>query len=148
MLVFILAAQTVGGAASLVTRPAVENWYPGLVKPSFNPPDWLLAPVWVTLYFFMAIAAWRVWRLRELNSAPLILYGVQLTLNFAWSFIFFGAHQLGLALIEIATLLVFSIATAIAFFRNDTWAGVMMLPYIAWVGFAAALSDAIWKLNG
>jgi tryptophan-rich sensory protein len=147
MLFFILVAQAVGGAASLVTLPAVENWYPGLVKPSFNPPDWLFAPVWVTLYFLMAIAAWRVWRVRGLKSTPLILYAIQLALNFAWSFIFFGAHQIFFGLIEIATLLVFVIATTVAFFRTDAWAGAMMLPYIAWVGFATTLNAAIWQLN-
>ncbi|HWD49133.1 MAG TPA: TspO/MBR family protein [Rhizomicrobium sp.] len=148
MLFFILVAQAVGGAASLVTEPNVASWYPGLVKPSFDPPNWLFAPVWVTLYFLMAIAAWRVWRLRGLNSTPLILYAIQLALNFVWSFIFFGAHQVLFGLMEIAMLLVFIIATTVAFFRDDVWAGMLMLPYIAWVGFATALNAAIWKLNG
>jgi tryptophan-rich sensory protein len=145
---FILVAEAVGAAASLVTRPAVENWFPVLMKPSFQPPDWLFAPVWVTLYLLMAVAAWRVWRVRGLKSMPLILYAIQLTLNFAWSFIFFGAHRIGFALIEIATLFVFVVATTIAFWRDDRWAGTMMLPYIAWAGFATALNAAIFQLNG
>ena len=145
---FILAAEAVGAAASVVTRPAVQNWFPDLVKPSFQPPDWLFAPVWVTLYVLMAWAAWRVWRARGLNSTPLILYSVQLALNFAWSFIFFGAHRIGPALIEIATLFVFVVATAISFWRNDRLAGALMLPYVAWVGFATALNATIFQLNG
>jgi translocator protein len=148
LLIFILVAEAVGAAASLVTRPAVQNWFPDLVKPSFQPPDWLFAPVWVTLYLLMAVAAWRVWRMRGLNSSPLSLYIVQLALNCAWSFVFFGAHRIGLAMIEIATLFVLIVATAIAFWRNDKLAGVLMAPYIAWVGFATALNAAIFQLNG
>jgi tryptophan-rich sensory protein len=148
LLVFVLIAQAAGAAASLVTVPAVASWFPILIKPGFQPPDWLFAPVWVVLYLLMAVAAWRVWRLRGLRNAPLVLYAIQLALNFAWSFIFFGAHRIGLALIEIATLFVFVVATAIAFWRNDRWAGAMMLPYIAWAGFAVALNAAIFRLNG
>jgi tryptophan-rich sensory protein len=148
LLGFILVAEAVGAAASVITRPAVQNWFPDLLKPSFQPPDWLFAPVWVTLYVLMAVAAWRVWRLRGFNNTPLALYAVQLSLNCAWSFIFFGAHRIGLALIEIATLFVLVVATTIAFWRNDRLAGALMLPYIAWVGFATALNYEIWILNG
>lgn len=148
LLAFVLIAQAVGAAASVVTVPAVANWFPDLVKPSFNSPDWLFAPVWVALYLLMAVAAWRVWRVRGLQSAPLVLYGIQLALNFAWSFIFFGAHRLGLALAEIALLWIFIVATAIAFWRVDRLAGAMLLPYVAWVSFAVLLNDAIWSLNG
>jgi tryptophan-rich sensory protein len=148
LLAFILTAQAVGAAASLVTVPAVANWFPDLVKPGSQPPDWLFAPVWVALYLLMAVAAWRVWRTRGLQSAPLVLYAIQLALNFAWSFIFFGAHLLGAALAEIALLFVFVVATAIAFWRVDRLAGAMLLPYAAWVGFATALNYEIWILNG
>ncbi len=89
-----------------------------------------------------------MWRLRGLNNTPLTLYAMQLALNCAWSFIFFGAHRIGLALIEIATLFVLVVATTIAFWRNDRLAGALMLPYIAWVGFATALNYEIWILNG
>jgi tryptophan-rich sensory protein len=147
LLFFILVAQAVGGVASIVTVSNVTSWYPGIVKPAFNPPNWLFAPAWVTLFFLMAIAAWRVWRKRGLASTPLVLYAIQLVLNFGWTFIFFGAHRLGLALIEVLTLLAFVIATTAAFFQSDRLAGVLMLPYIAWVMFAATLNEAIWKLN-
>jgi tryptophan-rich sensory protein len=148
LLAFVLTAQAVGAAASLVTAPNIASWFPDLVKPSFNPPDWLFAPVWVALYLLMAVAAWRVWRIRGLNATPLHLYAIQLALNFAWSFIFFGAHRLGLALGEIVLLLMFVIATAIAFWRADRLAGAMMLPYIAWVSFATLLNYEFWLLNG
>jgi translocator protein len=148
LLAFILVAEAVGAAAGLVTRPAIESWFPHLVKPAFQPPDWLFAPVWVALYLLMAVAAWRVWRVRELKSTPLLLYAIQLVLNFAWSFIFFGAHRLGLSLGEIVLLLIFVIATAIAFWRTDRLAGAMMLPYIGWVSFATLLNAAIFNLNG
>lgn len=148
LLVFILVAEAMGAGASVVTRPAVQSWFPDLVKPGFQPPDWLFAPVWVTLYVLMAVAAWRVWRSRGFYSTPLILYAIQLALNCAWSFIFFGAHRIGLALAEIATLLVLIVATTIAFWRNDRLAGTLMFPYVAWVCFATALNAAIFHLNG
>lgn len=148
LLSFILLAEAVGAAASVITRPAVQSWFPDLVKPDFQPPDWLFAPVWVTLYVLMGVAAWRIWRLRGLNNTPLTLYAVQLALNCAWSFIFFGAHRIGLALVEISTLFAAVVATTIAFWRNDRLAGALMLPYIAWVGFATALNYAIFELNG
>ncbi|MGA9794051.1 MAG: TspO/MBR family protein [Rhizomicrobium sp.] len=148
LLGFVLVAEAAGAAASLVTRPAIESWFPLLLKPSFQPPDWLFAPVWVALYALMAWAAWRVWRVRGLKSPPIILYAIQLALNCAWSFVFFGGHRIGLALIEIAILFVLVIATAAVFWRNDRWAGALMLPYIAWLGYATALNGAIFQLNG
>src|ERR1700742_2747593 len=101
LLVFVLIALLVGGSATFFTEPSIPTWYAALNKPSFNPPNWIFAPVWTTLYVFMAIAAWRVWRVTGLASRALLFWIVQLTLNFAWSFIFFVAHRTGLALIDI-----------------------------------------------
>ena len=95
----------------------------------------------------MAFAAWRAWRVAGLRSAPLALYIVQLVLNFAWSLIFFRAHRIELALIDIVLLWVAILATTIAFFRRDALAGALMLPYLAWVGFAAVLNYEIARLN-
>jgi tryptophan-rich sensory protein len=119
------------------------------VKPPFNPPDWIFAPVWTALFFMMALAAWRVWRrggLRQARSA-LTLFVVQLALNLAWSVMFFGMRAIGAALVEIVLLLVAILATTLAFWRRDRVAGMLFMPYAAWVAFATVLNAALWRLN-
>ncbi len=145
---FALLAATlaVGFLASQVTVPSIPGWYAGLHKPSFNPPNWLFAPVWTTLYVLMAVAAWRAWR--KAGVRLLGLYALQLALNGAWSFIFFGAHAIGLALAEIVLLLVLVLATMWRFWRKDRIAGLLFVPYAGWVLFAGVLNAAIWRLNG
>lgn len=144
---FLALTLGVGVFAGLVTEPNVLSWYPALTKPSFNPPNWVFAPVWTTLYILMAIAGWRVWRITDFDSRALLFWAAQLVLNFAWSFIFFGAHEIGLALIEIAALWLMVLLTMIAFFGIDRIAGWLFVPYLAWVSFAAALNGAIHQLN-
>ncbi len=147
LVAFVGLCLAVGALGGWVTATSVKDWYPTLVKPSFNPPNWLFAPVWTTLYVVMAVAAWRVWRVAGLKSLPLILFFAQLALNFAWSFLFFRFHLIGVALADIGLLLLLILATAIAFWQRDRLAGLLFLPYIAWVGFASALNLAIWQLN-
>jgi benzodiazapine receptor len=141
-----LAGSALGG---LATSSSVGTWYQTLAKPSFNPPDWVFAPVWTTLYIFMAIAGWRVWRTP--NAQPgthaLQVFYVQLALNLLWSFLFFGMQAIGLALVEIITLLVAIVVTTVLFWRIDRPAGVLFLPYIMWVAFASLLNSALWVLN-
>ena len=144
----LAVAFAVAGIGGWVTAGSVSSWYPTLTKPSFNPPAWIFGPVWTALYALMAIAAWRVWRkLRTVRHGALRLYGAQLALNLLWSFLFFGAHQIGWALIEIALLFAAIIATMIAFGRIDRAAGFCFAPYAAWVAFAAVLNAEIWRLN-
>ena len=144
-LALTFAVAAIGG---WVTAGSVSTWYPTLVKPSFNPPDWIFGPVWTALYASMAVAAWRVWsRLGTLRHRALAFYGVQLALNLLWSVLFFGAHQIGWALIEIAVLLAAIAGTMIAFWRIDRLAGLALVPYGAWVAFAGVLNAAIWRLN-
>ncbi|MFA5914229.1 MAG: TspO/MBR family protein [Burkholderiales bacterium] len=145
-LVLCLAVAALGGAA---TASSVGNWYPTLAKPAFNPPNWIFAPVWTALYFMMAVAGWRVWRRDGLRRArwALTLFALQLALNLAWSILFFGMHSIGAALIEIVVLLLAILATALAFWRRDRAAGMLFVPYAAWVAFAAVLNAAIWRLN-
>jgi tryptophan-rich sensory protein len=107
----------------------------------------VFAPVWTALYVMMAVAAWRAWRIVGVMSVALSLYFLQLTLNFAWSLIFFSLHLIDVALIDIATLWIAILATTTAFFLIDRIAGVLMLPYLAWVSFASALNYEIWRLN-
>lgn len=145
-LALCLAVSALGGVA---TASSVGTWYQTLAKPSFNPPDWLFAPVWTTLYFMMAVAGWRVWRrggLRETWLA-LSLFGLQLLLNLTWSILFFGMRSIGAALIEIVVLLLAIIATMVVFWRRDRVAGALFIPYAGWVSFATLLNAALWRLN-
>lgn len=144
---FLALSLGVGILSALVTEPNVVSWYPSLAKPSFNPPNWVFAPVWTTLYIFMAIAGWRVWRITDFGAQPMLYWLIQLALNFAWSFIFFGAHQLLAALIEIAMLWIAILVTTIAFFRIDRGAGWLFAPYLLWVSFAGVLNAEIYSLN-
>jgi benzodiazapine receptor len=133
---------------SLVTRPALEPWYAGLAKPPWTPPNWVFAPAWTTLFALMAVAAWLVWRRAGLVSTPLALFLLQLLLNVAWSWLFFGRQSPGTAMIEIVVLWGAILATTLEFWRVDRLAGWLLLPYLAWVAFAAALNFSIWRRNG
>jgi tryptophan-rich sensory protein len=143
-LVVFLALVALAAFAGSQAQP--DAWYASIAKPSFNPPNWIFAPVWTTLYVLMAVAAWRVW-VRSGLSAAVVLWGVQLVLNAIWSPLFFELHRIDLALADIVALLVLLIATVVAFFRIDRVAGWLMVPYLAWVAFATVLTGAIFRLN-
>jgi translocator protein len=140
LLVLCLA---VGAGAGFLTAQSVLTWFPTLVKPSFNPPAWVFAPVWTTLYIMMALAAWLVW----LRKGSLVLFYVQLALNFAWSLLFFGLHSPAMALVDIVVLWVAILLTLLAFWKVDRRAGWLLVPYLAWVSFAGVLNASIWWLN-
>ena len=146
---FTATCLAVAGVGGVVTRLSVDGWYQGLVKPPFNPPDWVFAPVWTTLYLLMALAAWRVWRHRQSpgRRSALLLFAIQLSLNLLWSCLFFGLKAVGLAFIEIVALWPTIVATAMRFRHIDAAAGWLMVPYVAWVSFAVVLNGAIWWLN-
>lgn len=146
---FLLACFAVAAAAGAVTAESVASWYPTLNKPAFTPPDWVFAPVWTVLYAAMAVAGWRVWRKVGFagGRSALTLFAVQLLLNGAWSFLFFGAHLIGAALVEIVVLLLVIAATTLAFRRIDRIAGLLFVPYLLWVGYATALNAGIWLVN-
>jgi len=123
------------------------EWYRSLNKPSWTPPPWVFGPAWTFLYLSMAVAAWGVWR-RAGWSSPLHWWLAQLVLNAVWTPLFFGLRQPGLAFAEIALLwLAVAISTA-KFFPVVRWAGALMVPYLLWVTFAAALNFALWRMNG
>jgi len=150
MLLFFLllcAGATVLG--SIWTSSSVGTWYAELRKPSFNPPNWIFAPVWSALYFLMALSAWLVWRRGDWGGAKLALtlFFVQLTLNVAWSGLFFGLRRPGTALVEIVCLLGTIVATALAFRPVSDLAFWLMVPYALWVALAALLNFKIWQLN-
>ena len=125
------------------------EWYAGLQKPAWTPPDWIFGPVWSALYSMMGVAAWLVWKRGGFGRqrAALSLFLVQLLFNALWSPLFFGLHHPGLALADLALLWVALAATVAAFWRARPVAGVLLLPYLAWVSFAGALNFALWRLN-
>lgn len=139
-----------GFIGSIPTAPAVPTWYAALSKPSFTPPDWVFAPVWMLLYILMGIAVFLVWRVgweRGDVKIALRLFGVQLVLNITWSFIFFGMRSPGAALMELVLLCAALLLTIRSFLRISRVAGVLLLPYLAWVSFAAVLNLCIVVLN-
>ena len=124
------------------------EWYLSIAKPAWNPPSWVFGPVWSTLYVLMGVAAWRVWRGSHAErGTALSFWWTQLALNALWSPLFFGMKRLDLALLEILVLLLAIVATAGAFWRVDRAAGFLLVPYIAWVSFAAFLNFTLWQLN-
>ena len=146
---FIILCLAVSGIGGVITATSVDTWYQTLEKPPFNPPDWVFAPVWIVLYILMGIAAWRVWRLRalEVTGNALAVFAVQLGFNVAWSFLFFGLQRIDLALVEIVILLCAIIINTIMFWRVDRLAGLLFVPYAAWVTYATILNVSLWLLN-
>jgi tryptophan-rich sensory protein len=138
----------VGAIGGWVTTGSVSTWYAALVKPGFNPPDWVFGPVWTTLYVLMGFAAWRVWRaVKTLRHKAFALYSAQLGLNLLWSILFFGLHRIGLAMADLIALLAALLATGVSFARIDRIAGWCFVPYALWVGYAGVLNAALWWLN-
>ncbi|MGA2066812.1 MAG: TspO/MBR family protein [Thermoguttaceae bacterium] len=146
-LVLCFAAAGIGGA---VTTPKIDTWYATLVKPSWNPPNWIFGPVWSALYVCMAVAGWLVWRQDGLAGAKmaLTLFAAQLAVNVLWSCIFFGLERPGLACVEVLLLCLAIAATMLTFWRRARIAGILFVPYSAWVSFASVLNFTIWRLNG
>jgi benzodiazapine receptor len=141
----VAAAMLLGQVA---TFPNLAPWYAHLAKPSFNPPNWIFGPVWTTLYVLMAIAVWRVLGSdAQQKRAALNLFFLQLALNAAWSWLFFGLHAPLLGLCDIIPQELLVVATMLVFWRIDTLAGLCLLPLSCWVGFASLLNFAIWRLN-
>ena len=149
LVVAILICFAAAGLGSLVTTPQIPNWYADLAKPTWTPPGWIFGPVWTLLYLMMAIAAWLVWRQAGFAGAklPLALFAIQLALNSVWSLLFFGLQNPGAAAIEIVLLWAAILATLIAFWKRSKWAGGLLVPYLAWVSFAAVLNLVIWRMN-
>lgn len=143
----VVAALLLG---QIATYPNLAPWYAGLLKPSFNPPNWVFGPVWTALYMLMAFAGWRILR-RSPSPArrqALVLFFGQLALNAAWSWMFFAARSPLLGLINIVPQWLVIVATIAAFARLDRLAAWCLVPLAAWVGYAAVLNAALWWLNG
>lgn len=141
----------VGYLSSNVTQSSIKTWYPTIEKPIFNPPNWVFAPVWTMLFILMGIAAGMVWNKlesnKELVKKGLLFFTVQLLLNALWSYLFFGLNNILLALIEIILLWLIIYETYYIFKQVDKKAGYLLIPYLAWVGFATILTGSIYWLN-
>jgi len=146
----ILFCLIAGSLGSLVTINGPGSWYATLQKPFFAPPNWVFAPVWITLFILMGIALYLVWQCgtenREVKMA-LGIFGVQFALNVIWSFLFFGLESSLLGLIDIILLWVMIVVTIRAFYRVKKSAAYLLIPYLAWVSLASALNGAVYFMN-
>ena len=151
LIISILSPLCVGFTASYFTTPEIPGWYQTINKPAWNPPSYVFAPVWTTLYVMIGIALFLVWKNEKnggtLKRKAIILFGLQMLLNFLWSFIFFNQHQIGWAFAEILLLWFFIVLTIFAFARISTIAAWLLVPYISWVSFAGILNFTIWQMN-
>lgn len=142
-----LLAAFAAGAVGAIASVDAASFYAQLTKPSWAPPAGVFGPVWTALYALMGIAAWLVWRSPGAKRVPLSLFGVQLAANALWSWLFFAWHLGALAAIEVLVLLALIVATVAAFWRASRLAALLLVPYALWVGFASALTWAVWRSN-
>ena len=150
IIIGIIICSTIGFLSSVVTQSSVNGWYMTLNKPSFNPPNWIFAPVWTALYILMGISAGWVWAKgfhHKWVKTGLYHFGFQLLLNGLWSIVFFGLKQPFWSLLVILTLLVVLILTIKWFKVVSKVAAILLIPYLLWVCFATVLNYKIWELN-
>ena len=155
LLLSVVSAIAAGGIGAIFTNEAIPTWYAAIEKPAWNPPPWLFGPVWTFLYITMGLSAWLVWRsgrgqavaVEHRVRTALLVYAAQLGANAVWSPIFFGAKRIDLALAVIVVLLVLIVATVRRFYQVNRLAGLLLVPYLAWVTFATVLNATIWQLN-
>ena len=151
IIIAVVICLAVGYLSSLVTQSSIDTWYPTIQKPSFNPPNWVFAPVWTLLYILMGISAGLIWDKIDLDKVlvkkGLFFFAVQLALNALWSYLFFGLNNILLASIEIVLLLLIIFETYLVFKKIDKNASYMLIPYMLWVGFATILTVSIYFLN-
>ena len=141
---FIVLVLCGGTAIGFATLPGA--WYQSLVKPAFNPPNWIFGPVWTILYVMIAVAGWRLWE-HHRSSAAMKIWWLALVLNFLWSPTFFGMQQLGLAFVIIVAMLLSIFAFIFQSAKLDRTSALLFIPYAAWVSFATLLNASLWHLN-
>jgi benzodiazapine receptor len=150
LIISIVICQSVGVIGAFFTQPAIPTWYATLVKPAFTPPHWVFAPAWTTLYVLMGIALFLVWR-RGLAEGKVKLaiglFSVQLLCNAVWSPLFFGLRSPLAGLVDIVVLWIAIACTIFSFLKISRTSGIVLVPYLMWVSFAAVLNAAIWRLN-
>ena len=136
-------ASAIGGFTTALFK---EPWYSEIILPSFNPPSWVFPPVWTTLYIMMSIAIWKIW-INTFDSKILKLYFIHLFFNGTWSIIFFGFHQIGLALINLVIILIFIILLMKSYLGRDKISFYLMIPYLLWSSYALILNSLIFLYN-
>lgn len=148
-LALLVALIVCFGAAGFGAQFMPGDWYAALRKPSWNPPGWVFGPVWTVLYFSMALSAWLIWRRGGFfrNALPLGLFLFQLVANALWSWFFFGRHRPDLAFADITVLWLGIAACILVFRRRSATAAWLLVPYLAWVSFAAVLNFVLWRMN-
>jgi len=142
--------QLAGVIGSFFTAPAIPAWYSTLTKPNFSPPNWLFAPVWLSLYLLMGISAYLIWQKtaeQEKAKSALKLFWSHLIFNALWSIIFFGLQNPGLAFLNIIILWILIVILIVKFWKISSWAAYLLIPYLIWVSFASILNYYIWYLN-
>ena len=148
IIIAVIICIAVGGFSGFLTADAIQNWYLALNKPSWNPPNWLFAPVWTALYLMMGIAVGIVWAGNHpTKNKALGLFVVQLVLNFFWSLIFFRWQSPVWAFVEIIMMWIAILLTILAFNKINKTTAYLMIPYLLWVSFASFLNFTIWQLN-
>ncbi|AKH98237.1 TspO/MBR family protein [Halanaeroarchaeum sulfurireducens] len=152
LLFAIIGTELVGASGSIFTSMGLSTWYPTLTRPAIAPPDWIFAPVWTVLFALMGVAVWLVWRKASGERAhaarlALALFAGHFVVNIAWSAVYFGLQSLRGGLVVIVVLWALIVATIGAFARVDRRAGLLLVPYLAWVSFAAYLNYAFWAVN-
>jgi len=150
ILIVVVICLSIGGTSGIVTSSAINDWYVTLNKPSFNPPNWIFAPVWTLLYIMMGLAAALIWQEgweKKIVKMALLFFSIQLVLNALWSIVFFGWKQPAFALIEIFILWSMLLVCIIKFKAIKPLAAYLLIPYFLWVTFASILNGAIWWLN-
>ena len=143
----VVVCEAAGVAGSVFTISAIPSWYADLQKPWFTPPNWLFAPVWLTLYFLMGATLYLLWGKRPQSKVALAAFGVQLVLNVAWSAVFFGAHELFYGFVIISALWLAILVTVALSYRVSRAAVALLIPYILWVTIASALNYFVWVVN-
>ena len=143
ILLITFAASAIGG---YTTASFKEPWYSEIILPSFNPPSWIFGPVWTILYIMMSVAIWKIW-INKFDLKLLKLYFIHLVFNATWSIAFFGFHQIGVALINLVTILIFIILLMQRYFIRDKISFYLMIPYLLWSSYALVLNSAILILN-
>lgn len=145
----LLLPLAIGGIAGLFTTEEIPDWYATLNQPSFNPPNWVFGPVWTTLYMILGISLFLIWKLpaSKIRNQAILIFMVQLFLNFCWSFFFFYFKMIGLALIDIVALWIMIVVMLVQFYKLKPVAAYINIPYLLWVSFATALNMAYFFLN-
>jgi tryptophan-rich sensory protein len=142
----LLVTFAASGIGSFVTSSFKEPWYSEIILPSFNPPSWVFGPVWTTLYIFMSVAAWSAWE-KTSDKKILKIYFIHLFFNSIWSVIFFGFHQIFIALIDLGIILIFIIWLIKIYYQVNKISFLLMIPYLLWCSYALILNTTIFYLN-